>query len=104
MHEITSSSPQPLPSLEVDLEVYRPLLDDSLVSEEDKLLLLEALWSIMLSFAQLGWGVHPAQQAQGACGGLQRRSDSPASMDQGDPVLVPLFSCAADTPQKASTP
>lgn len=56
------------PRVEIDLSVYAPLLEDDAISDEDKRTLLNALWSMILSFAQIGWGVHPVQQAQAARG------------------------------------
>lgn len=93
MHDIADTTPRQSLSLEVDLERYRPFLESEDIAEADKDRLLHALWSIMVSFVQIGWGVHPAQQAQAA-----RRTVSE------DQALIPDFISAADTPQEASQP
>ncbi|MCP1469475.1 hypothetical protein J3E64_001150 [Sphingobium sp. OAS761] len=56
------------PRVEIDLSIYAPLFEDDTISDDDKMALLNALWSMILSFAQIGWGVHPVQQAQSARG------------------------------------
>jgi hypothetical protein len=50
-----------------DFASYLPLFDEEDdISEADKLALLQALWSIALSYAQIGWGVNAVQQAENA--------------------------------------
>ncbi|MEL6824778.1 MAG: hypothetical protein AAFN91_00915 [Pseudomonadota bacterium] len=51
--------------IEFDYEHYAKILDSDDLSEQEKLELLQALWSIMREFAMLGFGVHPIQQACG---------------------------------------
>ncbi|MEP1613477.1 MAG: hypothetical protein ABJL72_16345 [Roseobacter sp.] len=53
------------PTLTIDWDAYLPFFDDEDISEEDKKELIEALWSIVVSFVDLGFGVHPVQQACG---------------------------------------
>ncbi|MEM6889963.1 MAG: hypothetical protein AAF636_17765 [Pseudomonadota bacterium] len=55
--------------LKVDVERYQHLLDDPALSEEQKNQIIEALWSIIVNFVELGFGVHPVQEAcgQGSC-------------------------------------
>jgi hypothetical protein len=53
------------PSLTIDWDAYLPFFEDEDISEEDKNALIEALWSIVVSFVDLGFGVHPVQQACG---------------------------------------
>ena len=72
------------PSLELDLEAYAPYLESADISEEDKRQLIEMLWSIVVSFVQLGYGVTPVQQvldeqqSATACGQLPKcRDQSP---------------------------
>lgn len=48
-----------------DYEEYAPYLEDSDLTEEQKREFLETLWSIMVSFVDLGFGIHPVQQASG---------------------------------------
>lgn len=47
----------------VDLATYQSYLDETDLSEEDKRALIEVLWSIIASFVEMGFGVHPVQQA-----------------------------------------
>lgn len=60
------------PTLTIDWDAYLPFFEDEDISEEEKHELIEALWSIVVSFVDLGFGVHPVQQA---CG----KSDDPLS-------------------------
>ena len=60
------------PTLTIDWDAYLPFFEDENISEEEKHELIEALWSIVVSFVDLGFGVHPVQQA---CG----KSDDPLS-------------------------
>lgn len=53
------------PSLTIDWDAYLPFFEDENISEEDKHALIEALWSITVSFVDLGFGVHPVQQVCG---------------------------------------
>lgn len=53
------------PSLTLDWEAYAPLLNDPSISEDQKRELIETLWSIVLSFVDLGFDVHPVQQVCG---------------------------------------
>lgn len=91
--------------LEVDLSRYAPLFDDEGVSDADKMALMEALWSIMMSFAQMGWGVHPVQQARMsrqirelACGQQAEPADPghESVLDSSLPALAGRFEGAAE--------
>lgn len=53
------------PSLTIDWDAYLPFFEDEDISEEDKHQLIEALWSIVVNFVDLGFGVHPVQQVCG---------------------------------------
>ncbi|SFF97072.1 hypothetical protein SAMN05518801_104249 [Novosphingobium sp. CF614] len=66
MNEITPIAVEHQAGSTFDLTQYLSLFDDDEISEADKLALLDALWSIIQSLVHLGWGVHPAQQAQAA--------------------------------------
>lgn len=102
------------PALEIDFSPYAPFLEDESISDEDKRELLEALWSIIVSFAQLGHGIHPVQQAKAAkdrlgiaCGQIgERAAQSPAVMpsvvEYNSDLLVGEFDAAAErAPQEA---
>ncbi|WP_157063699.1 hypothetical protein [Phaeobacter sp. 11ANDIMAR09] len=53
------------PRLSIDWDAYLPFLENEDISEEQKRELIEALWSIMVSFVDLGFGIHPIQQVCG---------------------------------------
>ena len=52
------------PGLTLDYELYQQYLDDSDLSEAQKQEFIETLWTIIVSFVELGFGVHPLQQAK----------------------------------------
>jgi hypothetical protein len=51
------------PILKIDYELYESHLKNSDLSEIEKQAFLESLWSIIVGFVDLGFGVHPLQQA-----------------------------------------
>lgn len=62
-HSIGQASRRKSQIVEVDVERYQDLLDSADLSAEQKAEFLRALWSIIIAFIDLGYGVHPAQQA-----------------------------------------
>ena len=56
----------PRPSLTLDVSLYEEFLKDSDLSESKKQEFFEALWLIIVSFVDLGFEVHPLQQANEA--------------------------------------
>ncbi len=70
------SAPGHRPALTLDVALYENYLTDSDLSEDQKREFLETLWSIIVAFVDLGFGVHPLQQASEACG---QNSDLPSS-------------------------
>lgn len=56
--------------LSLDLERYQRMLDGSGLSEAQKKDVLEALWRIVVTVVQLGYGVHPVQEVCGKPGQL----------------------------------
>ncbi|MEE1655682.1 hypothetical protein VB618_05695 [Microvirga sp. CF3062] len=68
--------------LAVDVKKYEALLDDPNLSEAQKEEFLRALWSVVVTFVELGFGVHPLQEV---CG--QDSGDSfPGAKDAFDQV------------------
>lgn len=49
--------------LEIDIEKYQALLDDPRLDAGQKEDFLASLWSIIVAFIDLGYRVHPVQQA-----------------------------------------
>lgn len=56
------------PSLTIDYALYEKYLAESDWSESEKREFITTLWSIIVNFVDLGFGVHPLQQADPACG------------------------------------
>lgn len=48
--------------ISIDLKRYAYLLDDADLTDAEKEAFLEALWSIVVAFVELGFGVHPLQE------------------------------------------
>lgn len=53
------------PRLNIDWDAYLPFFENEDISDADKHEMIEALWSIVVSFVDLGFGIHPVQQACG---------------------------------------
>ncbi|OIQ43711.1 MAG: hypothetical protein BM558_10805 [Roseobacter sp. MedPE-SW] len=70
------------PRLTIDWDAYLPFFEDEDISDEHKRDLIEALWANMVSFVDLGFGVHPVQQA---CG----QDVSLAEMPAVDMLILP---------------
>lgn len=105
---INSFSRSPAPAISLDYELFAHFLDDADLTEDQKREFLEALWSIIIEFVALGFDVHPAQQAQLACGKLsQSRTNPPITgpdaVECEGPFLANDFSDATggDSPQVA---
>jgi hypothetical protein len=52
-------------TMPLDINKYRKYVDDFDLTEEQKTELLQTVWSIMESFADSAFGLHPVQQCQG---------------------------------------
>ena len=55
----------PKRSLTVDVEKYQAFLDGSDMTDAQKEEFLQGMWSIIVSFVELGFGVHPLQEVCG---------------------------------------
>ena len=51
------------PTLTVDWETCGKMLEESDITEDQKREFIETLWSIVENFVDLGFGIHPLQQA-----------------------------------------
>ncbi|GAB5470449.1 MAG: hypothetical protein Kilf2KO_34790 [Rhodospirillales bacterium] len=76
-------------ALTLDVEKYQRYLDDPRSSDDQKRQVIEALWTIIVGFVDLGFGVHPAQQVCGQVHkeGTQNSQESSGmlySADQSD--------------------
>lgn len=54
---------------EVDVERYQAYLDDPALSADERTEIIKALWTIVSAFVELGFEVHPTQQA---CGKVEK--------------------------------
>ncbi|HMR34517.1 MAG TPA: hypothetical protein PKA13_21970 [Geminicoccaceae bacterium] len=70
------------PSLIIDWDLYGQYLADSGLSEADKRALIETLWSIMVSFVDLGFRLSPVAESCGQAGLLDAEATA-----AGQPVL-----------------
>jgi len=77
-NKATSQKTTELPTLTIDWEFYGEYLEDSDMSDAEKRELIEALWFMVVSFVDLGFGVHPAQLVTRNC----------CEQDQRNGVLV----------------
>ena len=68
--------------LEIDLDHYQSYLDDPALTPDQKEEILGALWTIITAFVELGFGVHPVQQA---CGKHERTLDPTAKSESTKP-------------------
>ena len=63
---IETPIPQPSrPSLSVDWEVYAAMLEDSDMPLDQQQELIETLWSLVVMFVDLGYGIKPVVQSCG---------------------------------------
>ncbi len=53
------------PSLTLNVDKYLPELEDTDLSDAEKQEFLAALWSILVAFVELGFGIDPVQNACG---------------------------------------
>lgn len=60
--------------LTVDVERYQQYLDDTGMSDAETAEFLQALWQIIVSFVELGYGVHPLQEVCGKDAGITTES------------------------------
>lgn len=62
---LPSTTSTPFPSLSVDWEFYAAMLEDSDIPLDQQRELIETLWSIVVTFVDLGFDLHPVQQICG---------------------------------------
>lgn len=64
------------PALTIDYALYEQYLEDSDLTDEQKREFIETLWNIIVAFVDLGFNVHPLQQAlSNGCGQNQILTD-----------------------------
>jgi len=71
------------PTLSIDTARYQDYLDGADLTPEQKEAFLQGLWSIVVTFVELGYGVHPLQEA---CG-KDHKTDGESPAQAADAVL-----------------
>lgn len=91
---VTADTSQ-LRALSIDYELYEHYLESSDLTETQKRDFLEALWSIIVNFVDLGFEVHPLQQVceQNSLNSILEPADVVKSSKQ---ISQKAFSNAAD--------
>jgi hypothetical protein len=77
------------PSLEIDTAKYQAYLDDPSLTDAQKEEIMQALWSIIVAFVDLGFGVHPVQEV---CGKPQQVLDVQGNKDSNESKPVDTLS------------
>lgn len=77
-----------LPALSFDFTEYRKFIEDSDLSEAQQEELLGALWVIIVGFVDLGFHIHPVQQALDAREGDVNKNHAKLAADS-----APMVSC-----------
>lgn len=68
-------------NVEIDVEKYQAYLDDPSLSDDQKEEIIHALWTIIMAFVELGFGVSPTQQA---CGQVEKELDPNGRFDSDE--------------------
>ena len=74
------------PVITVDYEKYAQFLKHPDLSEDQKREFIQTLWNIIVEFVSMGFGVHPLQQAQDACGQNSKNPGNPSFLGPNDVI------------------
>ena len=98
IHEMVerAATSGPHKRLQVDVERYQSYLDDPEMTDAERRQVIEALWIIVSSFVELGFQVHPTQQA---CGKVENALDVAGNSDSTE-----VQSVHSDSAGKPSAP
>lgn len=75
------------PVITVDYEEYAHFLESADLTEDQKRDFIQTLWNIVVEFVSMGFGVHPVQQAQDACGQNEEKAKNPPILGPDDVIL-----------------
>ncbi|MEO1324823.1 MAG: hypothetical protein AAFV59_17660 [Pseudomonadota bacterium] len=88
------------PAIHIDYQHYEALLEGSNLTDQEKREFIDALWSVIVDFVSLGFGVHPMQQIN------DDRSDSETELqndrdgfEKGLPAVMANMVSSSTTPQ-----
>lgn len=62
---IHERDPTPTLAIQFDAQEFAHFLDESDLTHEQKLEYIQTIWGIVLQFIDMGFGIHPIQQACG---------------------------------------
>ena len=62
--------------IKVDVERYQSYLDDTSMTDQQKIDFLQALWLVMVSFVELGFEVYPIQHVCGKASSIGNESSA----------------------------
>lgn len=88
------------PVLEFDAEEFWHFVESYDLSDDEKREYLEVIWSIIVSFVDLGFGIHPVQKA---CGKLTDNF-SKTALTASDEIYLPCSKHDYTTPEKGGAP
>ncbi len=77
-NDTNTSQPQKPLTLRLDMEKYLGQIDDWGYSEFQGQEFVAALWELLRTFAEIGFQMHPVQQAKNTCGKLSKKSANAA--------------------------
>ncbi|MVA98009.1 hypothetical protein GN330_12215 [Nitratireductor sp. CAU 1489] len=81
--EDAACPPRPLGPIEVDWRLFEHHLADSDLSEDQKREFIEALWYIIITFVDLGFGIEPVQQAMRLAAASSNEEDAATQKESG---------------------
>lgn len=92
-----ATSPSHFKALTIDYDLYATYLEDSDLTEKQKREFIDTLWNIIVGFVDLGFGVHPLQQACDQNLDIAALSSfSPDNVIDSDNQHIKLFSRIVD--------
>lgn len=71
------------PSLTIDYALYQKYFDESDLTEAQQREFLDVFWLMIVTFVDLGFGVHPLQQVEGECGQVDNLTEVFPGMSAG---------------------
>lgn len=88
------------PALEFDAQEFWHFVEELDLNDEEKHDYLETVWSIIVGFVDLGFGIHPIQQA---CGYLTENF-SKTALTAPDGLYLPNSKDSDISPEKGGAP